>query len=88
MTLPDTRQFTMQEDLMVGRIINHVPRLLKEQEKSVPDLMYGARLAAGTAYSWADENSQPSSIDTRTLAKLCEFFGVSVGEILEYAPEE
>ena len=77
----------MQEDYMPGKVVNHVPRLLKERNLSVPDLMFGARLAAGTAYSWADEENPPKRIDLPTLARICDFMKVGVEDILEYIPD-
>lgn len=72
---------------MVGKIVNHVPRLLKKRKLTTTDLMYGARLAAGTAYAWANEDKVPSSIDIGTLTRICAFLGVGVGDLLEFVPE-
>lgn len=73
---------------MVGTIINHVPRLLKAQKKTVMQVIYDGRLAPATAYAWANPEKLPTSIDVKTLARLCDVFGVGVGEILEYLPEK
>lgn len=79
---------TKPEESMAGKIVNHVPRLLKERNLSVQDLMFGARLAANTAYRWADESTLPELIDLKLLAKVCEFLGVGVGDIFEFVPDE
>ena len=73
---------------MVGKVVNRVPRLLKERGETPQDLMFGARLSANTASSWAIEDRQPTRIDLETLASICSYLKVSVGDILEYVPEE
>ena len=75
---------------MVGKIINHVPELLEAKGKSHMDLMYDLRLAHATASDWAevDGRTPPNRIDFPTLAKLCSYFNVGVGKILEYVPDK
>lgn len=65
-----------------GTIIVKVPRLLSQRDLSSADLMYGARLAQATAYRLADGKAERISFDV--LISLCDFFGVGVGDILEY----
>jgi DNA-binding Xre family transcriptional regulator len=71
-------------DLMVGTVRVKVPDLLAQRNMSTPDLMFGARLAAATAYRLADGDAERISFDV--LARLCAFFNVGIGEILEYVP--
>lgn len=78
-----TNQAVIQEvSQMSGTIIIKVPELLKERKQSTMDLMYGARLAPGTAYRLADGKADAITFDV--LSSLCQFFDVGVGEILEY----
>ncbi len=76
------------EEIMTGKIVNHVPRLLQERSLNAQDLMFGARLAPSTAYSWANEKNPPSRVDLDILAKICDFLGVGISDVLEYKPEE
>lgn len=79
---------------MTGKIVNHVPRLLKEKgfnkfEDAATELMYGIRVARQTAEEWAKEGNLPRAIYLdSTLPKLCNYFNCGVGEILEYVEEE
>lgn len=64
------------------------------------ELMYGIRVAFQTAVDWANPNNAataedwedtataPNAFYQRILAKLCDYFGVSVGDIVEYVPDE
>ena len=78
---------TGEEVMIKGKIVNNIPSLLKERDLSVRDLMFGARLAAGTAYDLADPEKETKAIYFEVLARLCDFFEVGVGEIFEYVPE-
>lgn len=70
---------------MSGTIRVKVPDLLEKRNLSTPDLMFGARLAAATAYRLADGEAERISFDV--LSRLCAFFEVGVDEILEYVPD-
>lgn len=61
-----------------------VPELLERRGETAKDLLYGARLAPGTAYRLAE--GQAESISLEVLARLCGYFQVGVGEILKYDP--
>jgi DNA-binding Xre family transcriptional regulator len=67
-----------------GGIKVRVPELLEERDMNTSDLMYGARLAQGTAYRLADGDAEAMTFDV--LISLCNFFGVGVGDILENDP--
>ena len=69
-----------------GVIIVKVPKLLEERELTGIDLMYGARLAPATAYRLADGKAERMSFDV--LISLCAFFGVGVGDVLEFVNSE
>ncbi len=70
---------------MKGTIIVKVPQLLEQRRESAADLMYGARLAQGTAYRLAKGKADGISFDV--LAALCTYFGVNISDILEYIPD-
>ena len=70
---------------MVGTIKLKVPQLLTERNLKASDLMFGARLAPATAYRIASGDAE--SISFGVLGSLCDFFGVGVGDILEYVSE-
>jgi DNA-binding Xre family transcriptional regulator len=59
-----------------------VPELLKERGLNATDLMRKANIAYATAYRLS--KGQGTAISFDVLEALCEFFGVSVEEILEY----
>lgn len=75
-----------QEEPMSGKIRVMVPQLMRDRGISPMDLLYGARLAPGTAYTLADdERSQDlTSMSFDVLVKLCKFFDVGVSDILKY----
>lgn len=75
---------------MAGTMIRvRVPQLLKERNLTPIDLMYGARIAQGTAYKLANEEAIKlmGGISFDVLVKLCNFFGVGVEDILEISEE-
>jgi hypothetical protein len=85
---------------MPGKIVNHVPRLIRERYPkllSLPEdiqsrelakeLSFGARVARGTATNLVDPNYDPKAIYFDVLIGLCDFFGVGTSEIFEYVPE-
>jgi DNA-binding Xre family transcriptional regulator len=63
-----------------------IPELLKERGMNTSDLMYGARLAQGTAYRLAEGDAEAMTFDV--LISLCNFFNVGVGDILEFMLDE
>ena len=67
-------------------IVNRVSRLLGDRRESVADLARGAGLAYKTAHEMY--NGKSRRVDFETLDKLCTYFGVGVGGILEYVPDE
>lgn len=71
-----------------ARIINHIPDLLNKKGLAARDLMYGARLAPGTAYAIADPDRKNKSIRFDVLAKICQYLEVDLTEILEYVPSK
>jgi len=68
-----------------GTIRIKVPQLLKERNLNTLDLMYGARIASGTAYALSSEekSAKLTSLNFDTLVKLCVFFDVGITDILE-----
>ncbi len=72
--------------MSTGTIRIAVPELLKKRGLTASDLMYGARIAQGTAYRLADGKAEGISWDV--LASLCTFFDVSVGDLLIHVPED
>lgn len=70
---------------MAGTIKLKVPQLLEERNLSPMDLLYGARLAPATAYRLAE--GKGDRITFNVLIKLCGYFNVAVGDILEYEPK-
>ena len=76
----------VQEDLMSGKIRVMVPQLMRERKITPMNLLYGARLAPGTAYTLADEERSQglTSMSFDVLVKLCKFFDVGVSDILKY----
>jgi DNA-binding Xre family transcriptional regulator len=73
------------EGLMSDKIRIMVPDLLKERNLTPGDLMYGTRLAPGTAYTLADaeKTKKMTAISFDVLQKLCKFFDVGPGDILK-----
>ena len=70
---------------MKGAIRFKLPKLLRERGLTASDLMYGARLAPGTAYRLAKGNAEAISFDV--LVALCNFLSVGVDDLLEYVPD-
>ena len=62
-----------------------VPELLEERGLTVQDLMYGARIASGTAYKLAvqEDADRMRGITFEVLHKLCKYFNVGVEQILK-----
>ena len=77
------------EETMSGKIRVMVPELMRARGIRPMDLIYGARIAPGTAYTLSDdEKSQKmTGITFDVLAKLCAFFGVGAGEIIRFEEE-
>ena len=76
----------VQEEPMSGKIRVMVPQLMRDRGISPMELLYGARLAPGTAYTLADEERSQglNSMSFDVLVKLCIFFDVGVNDILKY----
>jgi DNA-binding Xre family transcriptional regulator len=72
--------------MVTGTVRIMVPELLKRRGQSASDLMYGARIAQGTAYRLAAGEAEAISFDV--LGSLCAYFGVPIGEVLVYVPED
>jgi putative transcriptional regulator len=70
----------------MAMIVNHVSRLLGERRESVKDLQRSIDVAYATAYSLYKGDA--TRVDLAILNKLCVHFGVGVGQILEYVPDE
>lgn len=70
----------------MSKILIKVPQLLKERGLGPMDLMYGARIAPGTAYTLADEekSQRMTAMSFDVLGKLCHFFSVGIADILEF----
>ena len=71
---------------MKGTVIVKVPQLLADRKENATDLLYGARIAPATAYRLAEGKAKRISFDV--LASLCNYFGVGIGQIIEYVPGE
>ncbi len=67
-------------------IINHLMKLIRERGTSV------LRVSQETGVSRSGitglYHGHSTRYDAKTLSALCEYFGVSVGELLEYVPDE
>ncbi len=67
-------------------IINHLMKLIRERGTSV------LRVAQETGVSRSGitglYHGHSTRYDAKTLNTLCEYFGVTVGELLEYVPDE
>lgn len=74
---------------MAKRIKNKTPDILKAKGLGVYDLHYGARIVLNTAKRWADEDDAQNiqQIDLDTVLAICEFLGVTVGDIFEIIEE-
>lgn len=66
-------------------IVNHVSRLLGERRLSIKDLERGTGVSYNTLYDWYAGRIR--RFDADVLDKLCRFFDVPVGEILEHRIE-
>jgi putative transcriptional regulator len=74
---------------VVPLIINRVSRLMGERRENVRSLASATGIAYGTAYKLYKGTTKRIEFDT--LDRLCQHFGVSAGDILEYiadAPRE
>ena len=76
---------TKESTEMKGAIRFKLPQLLRERGLTASDLMYGARLAPGTAYRLAKGDAEAISFDV--LVALCNFLSVGVDDLLEYVPD-
>jgi DNA-binding Xre family transcriptional regulator len=56
-----------------------VPELLKQRGVNPQDLMWGARIAQGTAYHLANGKAERISFDV--LSALCSYFECGVGDL-------
>jgi putative transcriptional regulator len=65
-------------------IVNRLSRLLGERRESVAELARESGVSYSAAYHlWKGDTTR---IDFDTLNKLCQHFGVTACEILEYVP--
>lgn len=66
-------------------IVNHLSRLMGERRLNIQDVARGT----GLAYSVVHElyHDKTKRYDRTTLNKLCTYFKVPVGNILEWAPD-
>ncbi len=87
MKTTDVKKVEVKSNRAAGKIIHHIPRLLEERGLVARDLLYGAQLAPGTAYSLADPYTAPKSIRFDFLARVCKYLEVDIDDILEYVPE-
>jgi putative transcriptional regulator len=67
-------------------IVNRVSRLMGDRRENVSKLAAGADIAYTTAQRLYYDKTE--RIDFKTLDSLCRHFGVGVGAILEYQPDE
>ena len=65
-------------------------KILQEQEVSPRDLMYGARIAQGTAYRLADKEKcqDIKLLDLDVTEKVINFLGIGIEDVLEVVEEE
>lgn len=72
------------EDLMSGKIRVMVPQLMQERGIQPMELIYGAKLAPGTAYTLSnpEKSEKMTAISFDVLVRLCQFFEVKPGDIL------
>lgn len=67
-------------------INNRLPLLLAERKLRVADVVRQTGISKTTLHKiYKDESTQ---IDFDTIDKLCDFLGVTMGEIFEYVPDE
>ena len=67
-------------------IKNQVPELLKRHKMNATDLMRQANISYVTAQKLSKGKGKGMSF--QLLNSLCELFDVTVGEILEFTPDE
>lgn len=62
-----------------------VPQILRERGLTANDLMYGARLAPGTAYKLASEEevSDLTGISFDVLLRVCKYLNVGISDVLK-----
>ena len=72
--------------VMAPGIRIRVPELLNERGWTAMDLVRKANIATATAYRLA--NGEADAITLDVLERLCQAFGVDVGELLVKEPEE
>lgn len=63
-----------------------VHMLMAERRENVTELSKAAGIAYGTAFDLY--HGTIKRLDLATLDRLCKHFGVGVGDILEYKPDE
>lgn len=85
MTQAQTDVFVAQEELAMGNVISHVPKLLKERGWGPMDLVRKAEIGVRTAYRLADGDVD---FTIQTLAKLCELFELPVEDIIVFSPSD
>jgi DNA-binding Xre family transcriptional regulator len=85
-----TYQTSGEVQTMARNIKIRVPGLLRERNITPYRLMKDCKIAPGTAYRLANEekNDEITGMSFDMLASLCQFFGVGVGEILEFTPDD
>ena len=71
-----------------AKVVNKIPSILEEKGYVVRDLLYGARLAPGTAYALANPKQSQKTISNDVLARIIEFLEVGIEDIFEYIPAE
>ena len=74
----------------VGRVISHVPELLKKRKWGAMDLFreltkLDEKIGQQTCYRLAEGGTD---FTIQTLAKLCKVFGVPVGKVVELVEDE
>ena len=74
---------------MSSKIRVMVPKLMKERNLEPMDLFRKGGVGLGTAYTLADEEKSQklSGMSFDVLAKLCDFLGVNVSDILVYTSD-
>jgi putative transcriptional regulator len=67
-------------------LINRVSRLLGERRENIREFSRHAGIAYATAHSLY--HGTTTRIELQMLDRLCDYFGVTPSEILEYVPTE
>jgi putative transcriptional regulator len=67
-------------------IINRLSRLMGERRVSIQDVARGTRLAYSAVHDLYHDRTK--RYDRETLNRLCAFFRVPVGELLEWQPDD